>query len=85
MYRHMNPRKELAMKETMEQFERMSMNDESDNRPASCRIDCAYGTYRGRPCLKDPLNQIDIEHMGRWFCILREYSNGTRTVQVLPL
>lgn len=56
-----------------------------DERPASCKIVCAYGTYDGRPCLKDPLNQIDIYNAGMWHCVLRTYDNGKRTVQVLPL
>ena len=56
-----------------------------DTRPISCKIVCAYGTYDGRLCIKDPLNCIDIFTAGRWHCILRTYDNERRTLQVLPL
>ena len=66
-------------------MERSEQDNTVDNRPVSCKLVCAYGTYNGRVCIKDPLNCIDIQHEGRWHCVLRTYAGGNRTIQVLPL
>ena len=60
-------------------------SDPKDVRPADCTLVCAYGTFKGRICIQDPLNCIDVYHADRWHCIMRTYDNGRRTIQVLPL